>query len=176
MNTVLGTKTGNTMYKDNDFSFLPILNGRPAAFAMIEGSRLYKNINGTAQFFATPYGTLCAFKISGLPEGDDMCDGHFFALHIHEGESCSGNRDDYFANSGSHYNPYGCPHPYHAGDLPPLISANGRAFAVFLTDRFTAEEIINKTVVIHSDPDDFTSQPSGNSGTKIACGIIKKYN
>ena len=44
----------------------------------------------------------------------------------------------------------------------------------FLTDRFTLKEIIGRTVVIHSMPDDFTSQPSGNSGEKIACGVIKR--
>lgn len=44
----------------------------------------------------------------------------------------------------------------------------------FLTDRITLKEVIGKAVVIHSMPDDFTSQPSGNSGEKIACGIIKR--
>lgn len=51
--------------------------------------------------------------------------------------------------------------------------ADSKAFSAFLTDRFTVKEILNRTVVIHSRPDDFTTQPSGNSGEKIACGVIK---
>ena len=45
---------------------------------------------------------------------------------------------------------------------------------IFLTERFNIDEIIGKTIIIHSNPDDFTTQPGGNSGTKIACGLIKK--
>ena len=71
-----------------------------------------------------------------------------------------------------HYNPNGAEHPCHAGDLPPLFSAAGKAFMVFLTNRLSVNEVIGKTVVIHSNADDFTTQPSGNSGSKIACGII----
>ena len=44
----------------------------------------------------------------------------------------------------------------------------------FMTDRFTVEEIVGKTIIIHSNADDFTTQPGGNSGKKIACGAIKK--
>ena len=47
---------------------------------------------------------------------------------------------------------------------------------IFLTDRFTIDEIINRTIVIHDMPDDFITQPSGNSGNKIACGIIVNNN
>ena len=65
-------------------------------------------------------------------------------------------------------------HPYHAGDLPPLFGSGGVAVSVFLTDRFHLEDIIGKTVIIHSSPDDFTTQPSGNAGAKIACGEIKR--
>ena len=80
--------------------------------------------------------------------------------------------NDPFPHSGTHYNPNGCPHPYHAGDMPPLFGADGYAFLTFVTSRFTVNEIVGKTVIIHSSPDDFTTQPSGNSGEKIACGLI----
>ena len=43
-----------------------------------------------------------------------------------------------------------------------------------VTDRFTISDIIGRTVVIHKSPDDFTTQPSGNAGAKIACGEIKR--
>ena len=82
--------------------------------------------------------------------------------------------DEAFADAMSHYNPMGCEHPYHAGDLPPLFGSNGSALLLFLTDRFSVKEVIGKTVIIHDRPDDFTTQPSGNSGTKIACGVIRK--
>ena len=64
-------------------------------------------------------------------------------------------------------------HPAHSGDLAPLISGSGYAFQICYTDAFVPEEILGRTVVIHSMSDDFTSQPSGNSGTKLACGEIK---
>ena len=71
-----------------------------------------------------------------------------------------------------HYNPQGCPHPYHAGDLPPLFGNQGYAFSAFVTDRFAVREIVEKTIIIHSKPDDFKTQPSGDSGEKMACGKI----
>ena len=80
--------------------------------------------------------------------------------------------NDPFPNSGAHYNPKECPHPFHAGDMPPLFGADGYAFLTFVTSRFTVKEIVGKTVIIHSSPDDFTTQPSGNAGEKIACGLI----
>lgn len=63
-------------------------------------------------------------------------------------------------------------HPNHAGDLPPLLSAGGYAKMTVLTGRFRVDEIVGRTLVIHNGVDDFTGQPSGNSGKKIACGII----
>ena len=74
-----------------------------------------------------------------------------------------------------HYNPGNCPHPAHAGDMPPLMTdGGGYAWMAFYTKRITMSEVIGRTVVIHSNPDDFHSQPSGNSGKKIACGVIKQ--
>jgi Cu-Zn family superoxide dismutase len=55
-----------------------------------------------------------------------------------------------------------------------LFGNQGFAFMTVLTNRFSVDEIAGRTVVIHRSPDDFTSQPSGNSGPKIACGQIHK--
>lgn len=74
---------------------------------------------------------------------------------------------------GTHYNPKSCNHPEHAGDLPPLFENNGYAYISFLTNRFTVKEIIGKVIIIHDMPDDFTTNPSGKSGEKIACGKIE---
>ena len=75
--------------------------------------------------------------------------------------------------SKTHYNPNNCLHPYHAGDLPPLLENQGYAYMRVLVDKFKISDIIGKTVIIHDSPDDFNTQPSGNSGKKIACGVIE---
>ncbi len=144
------------------------LNALPHAVALIEG----RGIRGTVKFFEQTGGVLIVADIEGLPVPREACGNTVFAFHIHGGASCSGNESDPFADAGTHYNPNSCPHPYHAGDMPPLFAANGRAFLAFLTDRFRVSEIVGKTVIIHDRPDDFTTQPSGNAGNKIACGVI----
>lgn len=113
---------------------------------------------------------------NGCDHMSDGCESRIFGFHIHEGGCCRGNESDPFADTLSHYNPQGCEHPAHAGDLPPLFGNRGCAFSAFLTDRFTVEEIIGRTVVIHDMPDDFTTQPSGDSGSKIGCGVICDLN
>lgn len=118
-------------------------------------------------------GTIVTAQINNLPTSKISCKGNFFGFHIHEGNSCTGNAEDEFANSKSHYNPNNCPHPLHKGDLPPLIENDGYAYMSVLIDKFKVKDIIGKTVIIHSAPDDFTTQPSGNSGKKIACGVIE---
>jgi len=55
-----------------------------------------------------------------------------------------------------------------------LMCCRGNAYLAVKTDRFTVHDIIGKTVVIHSNPDDFHTQPAGNAGKKIACGVICK--
>lgn len=139
---------------------------RPDAVARLRGGEEAPRIWGEVKFYQTRSGVLVIADVSGLPEGNG--DG-FFALHIHEGDSCDGEG---FADTQGHYNPTGAPHPRHAGDLPPLLSCGGRAYLAVLTDRFRVEEILGRTVVIHSGADDFHSQPAGNAGTKIACGTI----
>ncbi len=157
----------------SNLNLLKILGRKPNAIAVISGSLDYATIKGITHFYQTKSGVFVLTSISGLPGSNDICSQPIFAFHIHEGSSCSGNKDDYFANAMTHYNPHNCPHPYHAGDMPPLFGADGNAFSAFFTNRFRVKEIIGKTVIIHSLPDDFTTQPSGNAGQKIACGIIK---
>ncbi|MBQ7974824.1 MAG: superoxide dismutase family protein [Clostridia bacterium] len=154
-------------------NFSKILKKKPTAVAYINGSPDYTQIKGIAAFYQLQTGVIVAVQISGLPQQQDICKKPIFAMHIHSGGSCTGNETDYFADALTHYNPNDCNHPYHSGDLPPLFGVKGRAFSTFLSDRFTVREIIGKTIIIHSNPDDFTTQPSGNSGTKIACGVIK---
>lgn len=155
---------------------LATLLGRAQAAASIVGSQDYAGITGTVLFYQTDQGVVVSAEVSGLPAGSGPCQGGIFGFHIHAGADCAGNMADPFAEAMSHYNPGDCPHPWHAGDLPPLFGNGGLALAVFLTDRFSVAEVIGKTVIIHDHPDDFTSQPSGNSGTKIACGVIRELS
>lgn len=76
------------------------------------------------------------------------------------GTSCTGNLEDEFSNAKTHYNPNNYPHPYHAGDLPPLIESNGYAYMSVLINKFKIQDIIGKVIIIHDMPDDFTTQPS----------------
>ena len=149
------------------------LRRSPEARAILTGSAAYPSVTGAVDFYQTLSGVLVAAQVTGLPAEGERCAGGFFAFHIHEGSSCSGNAQDPFADAGTHYNPEDCPHPAHAGDLPPLLSCGGRAMGVVLTDRFTVLDVLGRTVVVHLGPDDFTSQPAGNAGAKIACGVIR---
>lgn len=141
----------------------------PNAIAYLRGSREFPDISGAVRFYRHSHGTFVAAQIEGLPKGGSG----IFGFHIHSGNSCTGNADDPFFDTGAHYDTKGRPHPYHAGDMPPLFGGSGFAFSSFVTDRFSADSIIGRTVVVHSMPDDFTSQPAGNAGKKIACGVIE---
>lgn len=142
------------------------------ATADILGSREYPQLHGCVCFRQMPTGVLVTAELFGLPYRD-ACHSGVFAFHIHNGESCTGNAEAPFADAGTHWNPNGCPHPYHAGDLPPLFGNHGYAYLSTFTDRFTIEQLLGKVIIVHEMPDDFTSQPSGNSGKKIACGSIR---
>ncbi len=145
----------------------------PQAVARIQGGNGYPQLSGSATFLQTGQGVLVTVKVTGLPPVS-QCAGGIYALHIHGGESCTGNESDAFADADSHYDPQSCPHPYHAGDLPPLINSGGFAYLSLLTNRFTVSEITGKVMVIHENSDDFTSQPSGDAGKKIGCGKIQR--
>lgn len=161
------------MYRGRDqLNVNGVLRQNPAAIAIVQGGNAYPDIEGIVKFYQTPRGVLVATEMYGMPINSEYCARGIFALHIHDGSSCTGDIADNFRNAGTHYNPYGCPHPYHAGDMPPLFDAGGMAYSVFLTDSFTVDDIIGKTVVLHDRPDDFMTQPAGNSGNKIACGEI----
>lgn len=152
-------------------SFIHLLEkDRPQAMAWIRGNESNPQLSGLVKFYATPYGgVLIEAEIFGLPNIDKQFSSDFYGFHIHEFGDCSDN----FAKTGNHYNPGNQPHPEHVGDMPPLMGNQGYAWMSFYDKRFSIPEIIGKSVVIHDRPDDFTSQPSGNSGEKIGCGVIR---
>ena len=141
---------------------------RSDAVAKIRGGMEAPQLSGCVEFYQENGCVLIVARISGLPKKSAT---GFFGFHIHQGEHCSGMD---FPETGSHYNPTAQPHPKHAGDLPPLLECQGNAYLSVKTDRFSVNDIIGRTMVIHSDPDDFRSQPAGNAGKKIACGVICK--
>lgn len=152
----------------NQFN-LNMIRKQPNAVALISGNSNYPRLNGLARFYRTTCnGVLVNIEVYGLPDTPEA-PSHFYALHIHENGNCTIP----FDKTGTHYNPANLPHPYHAGDMPPLLSNNGFAWMSFFDRRFKIEEIIGRSIIIHSNRDDFTTQPSGDAGDKIGCGVIK---
>ena len=144
------------------------LSAGPDGIAIIRGGPELPCLRGQVRFYQQRCRVLVVAEIQGLPQDSET---GFFAMHIHGDGNCCGVG---FPETGSHFNPAGLPHPEHAGDLPPLMLCGDGAYLAVRTDRFRVEEVIGKTVVIHSRADDFQSQPAGNTGSKIACGVIRR--
>ena len=151
------------------------MNQHPDAHARIKGISKYKNISGNVWFYSVYGGSVILAEVYGLPEMGLQMIGNFFGFHIHEGSICSGDIEDPLENTGGHFNPLKTEHPDHVGDLVPLLSVGEKAWSAFYTGRFYPEDVVGRTVVIHDMPDDFRTQPAGNSGEKIACGIIEEH-
>lgn len=150
-----------------------ITNHTPDAISYVRGNKNFPNIDGKVKFYQINNGVLVLSQIDNLPDNSNLTG--FFGMHIHDGEDCEQTLDGNFKDS-THYNPNSTTHPKHAGDLPPILSNEGSAFSVVLTNRFNVKDIVGKTIMIHENPDDFRTDPSGNSGSKIACGkIITRY-
>lgn len=161
---------------EEENEFLNLIASRPFAWADIRGGNGYERITGKVSFYNVRNGVVVFANIKNLPVENDVCASNIFAMHIHSG-NCTGNGEDDFFNVGEHFNPNNCPHPQHKGDLMPLFAGkNGTATYVYWTDRFTLNEVIGKSVVIHLETDDFESQPSGGVKTKIACGKIRSLS
>lgn len=143
---------------------------RPQAMAWVRGNASHPHISGLVKFYETPYnGVLVEAEVFGLPNISMPGSSNFYAMHIHQFGDCSAD----FANTSDHYNPTNMMHPQHAGDMPPLLSNQGYAWSAFYDKRFRISDIINRSVIIHAHQDDFMTQPSGDSGMKIACGVIR---
>ena len=158
-----------------------ILNNYPKAYAEIKGSPQYPDIKGGVFFYETEIdngrkGTYIVTEITDLPYEEGDCAEQFLGYHIHEGRFCKGDREDIFKESEGHFNPKNCPHPAHAGDMPPLLNNHGTAVSIVLDSQFDLKDIVGRTIIVHSKADDFRTQPSGDSGEKIACGKIRWYH
>lgn len=98
-------------------------------------------------------------------------------FHIHEAGDCSS--PDAMSAKG-HFNPGGKPHgnpasgEHHAGDLPALkADAKGTAKLDTTVNGITVSAIAGRGLIVHADPDDYRTQPTGNSGARVACGVIQ---
>ncbi len=145
---------------------------RPDASATIapaSGSQ----VGGTVDFYKTPAGLRVTARLSGLTPGE-----HGF--HVHEVGDCSAPDA---SSAKGHFNPLAKAHghhargDHHAGDLPTLV-ADGQGNAALdaevagLSLSGDPAAILGRAIVVHADPDDYKSQPAGNSGKRIACGVI----
>jgi len=130
---------------------------------------------GTVTFTQKGDKTTVTAHLSGLTPG-----GHGF--HVHEKGDCSAPDA---TSAGGHFNPTGKPHgapdgsDHHAGDLPMLqADASGNASLSVDVSGLAigggANDIVGKSVVVHKDVDDYKTQPAGNSGARIGCGVIQK--
>jgi Cu-Zn family superoxide dismutase len=153
-------------------AFLP-----PVPIAVAELSPTQGNsASGTVTFVERSGKLIVDGRFKGLAPG-------LHGLHIHEKGDCSAPDA---MSAGGHYNPTGEPHGgpdnprHHGGDFGNLTAdANGDATLHATVDigrigigKLAANSIAGKALVIHADPDDLTSQPAGNSGNRVACGVI----
>lgn len=113
---------------------LVLLLHKPRTCAIIKGSEKYSNINSVVRFYKLRNDVLVSAEINGLPYTDSICKNQIYGFHIHSGNKCEEDMADPFSEAMTHYNPMNCPHPFHAGDLPPLFGNKGYAFNTFLTD------------------------------------------
>ena len=145
------------------------------AIAEISGAS-GSNVTGTATFTQGDNGTVTmVLRVENLTPGEH-------AIHLHETGDCSAPDA---TSAGAHWNPTGDPHGkrgdngFHAGDIDNIVAGeDGIGTLEMEFDDWTIggdEEtnILNKAVIIHADADDFESQPAGNAGGRIACGVIQ---
>lgn len=145
----------------------------PRAEAKIE-ARSGSSVAGIVSFSQSGEKLHIEAKVSGLTPGE-----HGF--HVHESGDCSAPDA---SSAKGHFNPEGRPHGHHhyqerhAGDMPNLVADHdGNAILKIdigmLTLDGTQLGIVGRSVVIHADPDDYKSQPAGNSGKRVGCGTVR---
>lgn len=143
---------------------------REITFTSVDGNEI-----GTGTLTGTPEGVLIEVDLKDLPEG-------WHGFHIHEQGVC--DAEGGFKSAGGHFNPGDANHGLmveggaHAGDMPnQYAAADGTLKAQVLNPSVSmgAEEgdVSGRAIVIHSGPDDYESQPSGDAGERIACAVIR---
>ena len=132
--------------------------------------------SGNASFVQAGGKVLVSGEVRGLKPNAE----HGF--HVHEKGDCSSGDG---MSTGGHFNPAGAPHGnhgtgiHHAGDLPSLkADASGVARFSFESSTIAvgsgANDIVGKGLIVHRDPDDYKTQPTGNAGPRLACAVISR--
>jgi superoxide dismutase, Cu-Zn family len=132
--------------------------------------------SGTVKFTQKGDKVLVVGEVRGLKPNSE----HGF--HVHEKGDCSSGDGN---SAGGHFNPAGSPHgrhgmaPHHAGDLQSLrANASGVATFTFETTALRvgsgANDVVGKGLIVHRDPDDYRTQPTGNAGPRLACAVVMK--
>lgn len=147
----------------------PAVTGARAAMEPTEGN----TVRGIVTFAQAEGGVRVVADLTGLKPGK-----HGF--HIHEHGDCSAPDG---SSAGGHFNPTGMPHggpdaaQHHLGDLGNITadaSGNAKMDRVFsFLDLNGTNTIVGRGLIVHSDRDDLTSQPTGNAGSRVACGVIE---
>ncbi|RTD85989.1 superoxide dismutase family protein [Variovorax atrisoli] len=170
--------TGSALLASAILAACGSMGGKPStAVELVPTAAITPNpTRGTVTFTALDHGVRVAGEVRGLVPGSE----HGF--HIHEKGDCGDNGNA----SGGHFNPTGGTHGKfgapgsHAGELPSLRADSSGVARFSLEDHSisltpgAADSVIGRALVVHRDPDDFTTQPSGNSGPRIACAVIGK--
>jgi superoxide dismutase, Cu-Zn family len=150
------------------------MSGGPSAQAELKSTQ-GNTASGWVRFEQSGSQVRVTAEVRGLKPNSE----HGF--HVHEKGDCSAPDA---TSAGGHFNPGSRPHAHyeqgerHAGDMPNLkADANGVAKYSFTSDALSlasggANNVVGRAAVVHRDPDDYTSQPAGNSGPRIACGVI----
>lgn len=134
-----------------------------------------KEIKGTLELKETAKGLKLTANVTGLKPGA------VHGFHVHEGSECKGPD---FKSAGGHFNPTKQDHnspaaeQKHAGDMGNLVAnKEGMAKTEVMIPKDMKVDLnsyVGKAVILHAKADDLTSQPSGDAGDRIACGIIKQ--
>ncbi|HET7903783.1 MAG TPA: superoxide dismutase family protein [Candidatus Eisenbacteria bacterium] len=128
---------------------------------------------GEVRFYKVEGGVRVVAKLEGLTPG-----AHGF--HLHEKGDCSAPDA---MSAGGHYNPAGAPHGApdadgthrHAGDLGNVeAGADGKATLNRVDPLLVYEDLAGLAVLVHANPDDLTSQPAGNAGPRVGCGVVQQ--
>lgn len=132
--------------------------------------------SGTVRFVQSGERVLVTGEIRGLKPGAE----HGF--HVHEKGDCSSGDG---MSAGGHFNPNAAPHgrhgmgTHHTGDLPSIrADANGVARLDFASNTIRVgsgnNDVVGRGLIVHRDPDDYTTQPTGNAGPRLACAVIAR--
>lgn len=146
----------------------------PTAVAALTPTSAASTASGTVEFTEMQDGSVrVAVRLTGVAEG-------VHGFHVHENGDCGNGGNA----AGGHFNPTGAPHgapgapPHHAGDFGNVTAdPQGQVRSEFTTRSVAVtsgqRSVVGRAVILHANPDDLTTQPTGDAGGRIACGVVR---